>query len=205
MPPVNTGGGICHPTLIYEVAMSLTLFSSNNLILQRLSHFLDFFWLLQYLYPEHRSLEQCHERPSTIPPHVMWMGDASGAKPPTRALLLIHLWPRQRWAAHINRSRHMSGARLLTWLVPFFFFACHMFDSHFLVYCWPVSEKNRFVRDQSDDVSEEGYYYFFFWLMFVNKNIVISLHFYNVLWNNMIPTNGCKHEITSLAILHKPE
>ena len=40
---------------------------------------------------------------------------------------------------------------------------CQMFDSHFLVvYCLPVSEKNRFVRDPSEDVSEEGYYYPFF-------------------------------------------
>ena len=39
-------------------------------------------------------------------------------------------------------------------------YTCQMFDSHFLViFSWRLSLKNRFVRDPSDDVSEDGYYY----------------------------------------------
>ena len=68
----------------------------------------------------------------------------------------------------------------------------------FLLYFGGLSRKNLIVRDPSDDVSEEGYYYTCFCLVFINKNIIISLHFYNVLWNNMIPMNGGKYEILRL-------
>ena len=47
----------------------------------------------------------------------------------------------------------------------------------FFLYILGLYQKNRFLRNQNDDMSEEGYYYPFFWLVFINKNIIISLHF----------------------------
>ena len=65
----------------------------------------------------------------------------------------------------------------LTWLVPLLYMS-DVLQS--LLYIDGLSQKNCFVRDQSDDVSEEVYYYPFFWLVFINKNI-INLHYHNVL------------------------
>ena len=39
----------------------------------------------------------------------------------------------------------------------------------FLLCIVGLFQKNRFVRDRSDDMSAEGYYYPFFWLVFINK------------------------------------
>ena len=94
-----------------------------------------------------------------------------------RTAPLVRLWRWRCRVAHVNgcglsherpRATHVTCAvvihvRCLTVI--------------FLLYIVGLSQKNRFVRDQNDDMSEEGYYYPFFWLAFINKNIIISLHF----------------------------
>ena len=125
---------------IYEVAMFLTIVSSNNMTLHRLSHYWDLFWLLQYLYPPAPLTWAVPWAPSTA--HVMWMRHASGAL------------PREIAAAHPSVTLAAPGrSRERFWLVTWTAqgrshdlgrcYTCQMFNSHFrVVYCQPVSEKS---------------------------------------------------------------
>ena len=92
--------------------------SSNNMILRRLSHCLDLFWLLQYLYPR-ALLRGAVPWAAQYRPNDVKIGHASGARQST--------W---KWCR--SSVYDVGGTGPSTWTA----LACHLSGSHDLCRCY---------------------------------------------------------------------